>query len=160
MNQTAFEEAVLGLKDAMYRLSCAYLKGEHDRLDAISEAVLKAWIKLDSLRDPAKFRPFLLRILIRECVNIQRRQRRVIPAEMPETPETAAFDQDPLEHQALREALDHLPEQLRVPLLLHYMEGLEVQEIARLLGATKGAVCSRLKRGREKLKALLSEEEI
>lgn len=156
MDKQAFETAVLSLQGTLYRLSCAYLKGEHDRLDAISESVLKAWTKLDSLRDPASFRPFLLRILIRECINIQRRQRRVIPME---SPETGTADQDPFRHHALRQALDQLPQPLRVALLLHYMEGLEVKEIARLLGTTKGAVCSRLKRGRDKLRAMLSQEE-
>ncbi len=158
MDQQEFEAAVLGLKDTMYRLSCAYLRGEHDRLDAISEAVLKAWVKLDSLRDPARFRPFLLRILIRECVNIQRRQKRLIPVAEPEA--EGPDSPDPFEGEELRAAMDRMPEHLRVPLLLHYMENIEVKEIARLIGATKGAVCSRLKRGREKLRALLSEEDI
>jgi RNA polymerase sigma-70 factor (ECF subfamily) len=156
LNREEFEASVLSLQGTLYRLSCAYLKSEHDRLDAISEAVLKAWIKLDSLRNPASFRPFLLRILIRECVNIQRKQRRVVPMEIPEI---GTSDQDPFEQQALRQAIDQLPEPLRVALMLHYMEGIEVKEIARLLGTTKGAVCSRLKRERDKLRTMLSQEE-
>ncbi len=156
MNKSEFGKAVLSLQSTMYRLSCAYLKGEHDRLDAISEAVLKCWIKLDTLKNQDSFRSFLLRILIRECVNIQRKQGRMIPTEMPETAEPAP---DPFEQEALRQAMDRLPEHLRVTLMLHYMEGMEVKEIARVLGTTKGAVCSRLKRGRDQLREMLSQEE-
>jgi len=157
LDRTEFETAVLALKDTLYRLSCGYLKGEHDRLDAISEAVLKAWMKLPTLRDKASFRPFLLRILIRECVNIQRRQGRLIPME---APEQTAPPPDPFEHEDLRQAMDQLPEHLRVTLMLHYMEGLEVKEIARLMRVSRGAVCSRLKRGRDKLRTILLQEDI
>ncbi len=157
MNKQEFEQSVLAMQSTMYRLSCAYLKGEHDRLDAISEAVLKCWIKLDTLKNQDRFRPFLLRILVRECVNIQRKQSRVIPAQIPELPEQAP---DPFEQQALRQAMDRMPEHLRVTLMLHYMEGMDVKEIARVLGTTKGAVCSRLKRGRDQLREMLSQEDI
>jgi RNA polymerase sigma-70 factor (ECF subfamily) len=154
LDRKDFEQAVLSLQGSLYRLACVYLKEKQDRLDAISEAVLKAWIKLDSLRKPESFRPFLMKILVRECLNIRRHRRREIPMEVPEDdsislPETSL---------AIRLALEDLPEYLRVAVALHYMEGLGTREIARLLSVTNGAVCSRLARARDRLRIALKED--
>ena len=59
---------------------------------------------------------------------------------------------------ALREALSRLPEKLRVVLALYYMEGFNVAEISRILRISTGAVCSRLSRGRDQMRAMLKEE--
>lgn len=154
MDKAAFEQAVLALQGSLYRLACVYLREKQDRLDAISEAVLKAWVRLDSLRNQDSFRPFLLKILVRECLNIRRRQQRETPVAEPPDSEEAV----PEASLALRLALDRLPEHLRAVVVLHYMEGLGVKEIARLLSTTRGAVCSRLARAREKLKDELRED--
>lgn len=58
---------------------------------------------------------------------------------------------------ALREALSRLPEKLRVVLAL-YMEGFNVAEISHILRISTGAVCSRLSRGRDQMRAMLKEE--
>ena len=96
----------------------------------------------------------MTRILIRVCVDIQRRQKRMTPVDtLPETP----TGEDCC--TALREAVDSLPQKLRTMVVLYYMEGYEVQEVARIMGTTKGAVCAGLSRAREKLRAMLGEEE-
>ena len=51
-----------------------------------------------------------------------------------------------------------LPEKLRVVLALYYMEGFNVAEISRILRIRTGAVCSRLSRGRDQMRAMLKEE--
>ena len=79
MNQEEFARRVTAMQNRMYRVACAYLRGEHDRLDAVSQAILRAWEKHGGLRQPQYFDTWLIRILIRECIAIQRRQARVIP---------------------------------------------------------------------------------
>ncbi len=153
MNREEFSLRVTSAQGRMYRIACSYLHGEHDRLDAISEAILKAWQKQASLKHERYFDTWLVRILIHECVNIQRRQRRLLPVdEMPEGPA------QPDACGELRLALDALPQKLRIVTVLHYMEGYPVDEVARTLGVTKGAVCSRLSRARDALRGLLKEE--
>lgn len=152
MDKEAFGRRVTFSQGSLYRIACSYLSGEHDRLDAISEAILKAWQKLPTLKDERYFDTWLVRILIRECVNIQRRQRRTTPVE------TVIQPQPPVQNEALRQALDALPQKLRIATVLHYMEGYSVEEIARIVGATKGAVCSRLSRARDQLRVALKEE--
>ncbi len=153
MNKEEFSLRVTSAQGRMYRIASSYLHGEHDRLDAISETIFKAWRKQASLKNEQYFDTWLVRILIHECIDIQRKQRRAIPvSEMPEC------EAQPTENNELRLALDALPQKLRIVTVLHYMEGYRVDEVARALSVTKGAVCSRLFRARELLRGLLKEE--
>ena len=59
---------------------------------------------------------------------------------------------------AVAEAIASLPQKARTMIVLHYMEGYDVREIAKMMGTTKGAVCAGLSRAREKLRAYLEED--
>lgn len=153
MDQREFAERVTAVQGSLYRVAASYLRGESDRLDAVAEAIAKAWERRRTLREEALFATWITRILIRVCVDIQRRQKRVIPvceiAEKPTEDERIA---------ALREAIDSLPQKERTMIVLYYMEGYDVRESAKLMGTTKGAVCAGLARAREKLRAYMEED--
>ena len=153
MTQEEFASRVTCAQGRMYRVARGYLHGEHDCLDAISEAITKAWQKRATLRNEGLFEPWLTRILIRECVNIQRAQRRVVPMEaLPEEAEA------PAQNEELRDALDSLSQKLRETVVLHYMEGYSEREIAWMLRLPRGTVSSRLHDARLALRKLLKEE--
>jgi RNA polymerase sigma-70 factor, ECF subfamily len=156
LNQEEFTRHVTALQNRMYRIACAYLRGEHDRLDAISQAILRAWEKQAGLRHVQYFDTWLIRILIRECIAIQRKQARLMPVET--LPDAPTEDNHADISITLREALDALPEKLRIVIVLYYMEGLSVSDVSRALRISVGAVCSRLSRGRDQLRELLKEE--
>lgn len=154
MDKQEFARRVTQMQGSLYRVAASYLRGESDRLDAVSEAIARAWEKRGTLREEAWFATWITRILIRVCVDIQRRQKRMTPVDtLPETP----TGEDSC--AALREAVDSLPQKLRTMVVLYYMEGYEVLEVARIMGTTKGAVCAGLSRARKKLHAMLGEEE-
>ena len=155
MNKETFARQVTGMQNSLYRVAASYLKGESDRLDAVGEAVARAWEKRHTLRDEALFGTWITRILIRECVNIQRRQKRIVPVES--MPEGAAEQEDEY-IKSLRAALDFLPQKQRTMVVLHYMEGYSVKEIASMLRLTKGAVCAGLSRARDRLRSMIGEE--
>ena len=155
MDKEQFARLVTDMQGGMYRVAASYLRGESDRLDAVSEAIVKAWEKRHSLRDPAVFRTWMTRILIRECVNIQRKQKRSVPVE--QMPETALQDEEE-RITALRAALELLPQRLRTMVVLHYIEGYDVRETAQIMRTTKGAVCAGLARAREALRRMIGEE--
>ena len=145
MEQREFARRVTAAQGSLYRVAASYLRGESDRLDAVAEAIARAWEKRRTLRDEALFTTWLTRILIRVCVDMQRRQKRMIPTER--------------EHiSALREAIDSLPQKARTMVVLYYMEGYDVYEVAKLMGVTKGAVCAGLARAREKLRVYIEED--
>lgn len=155
MDREDFSRCVTAMRVGLYRVAASYLRCEDDRLDAVAEAIAKGWEKRGTLRDERLFATWLTRILIRECVNIQRRQRRVIPVErMSESPAPLRDERAAL----LEEALGQLPQRARTMVVLHYIEGYDVRQVARMMGTTKGAVCSGLSRARGRLRALIGED--
>lgn len=111
--------------------------------------------KRGTLRDERLFATWLTRILIRECVNIQRRQRRTVPVDT--LPEQAQEDENDAV-RSLREAMETLPQRQRTMVVLHYMEDYDVREVARIMGTTRGAVCAGLSRARETLRRRIGED--
>ena len=145
MDKDDFAARVTTMQQSLYRVAASYLRGEADRLDAVCEAIARAWEKRGALRD----------ILIRECVNIQRRQRRSVPVDV--LPEQIQEEENS-DVRSLREAIETLPQRQRTMLVLHYMEGYDVREVARIMGTTTGAVCAGLSRARETLRRRIGEE--
>ena len=100
------------------------------------------------------FNSWLIRILLNVCHDIQKRQKRVTPVEtVPEAPP------EPGDRSAeLRAALFELDEKLRVPVILHYIDGYSVREVAKIMNISENAVKLRMLRGRKRLRELLTEE--
>jgi len=152
MTADEFARRVEALKPVMYRVCRAQLAGAHDREDAAQEAILRAWEKRDGLKQPEFFETWFIRILINACHDIQRRNRRVVTMDAPPEREPRPENRD------LYLALMALQEKQRMCVLLHYIEGYGVREVAQMLGVGESAVKVRLMRGRNKLRELLSEE--
>ena len=151
MNEPEFERAVRRLQTRMYRTAVSILWNDEDAADAIQEAILRAWQKRRSLKNPEAFDFWLTRILLNECRNIQRKNRfRAAPLE-------ADVAADEVPDVGLREALRRLPEKYRTPLLLHALDGYPVAEVARMLRVPESTARGRIYQARRQLKILLKE---
>ena len=154
MDRDEFTRRVRASQEKLYRISCGLLREPQDRMDAVQDAILKAWCNLRKLRDEEYFDTWLIRILINECHNRHRTQACFVPLEsVPEPSEPFRGN------SLLRDAIYTLPQKLRIPILLHYMEGYKTDEIAQMLRLPGGTVRSRLRRGRMMLKTILEEPE-
>jgi len=155
VTRNEFSERIVGMMQTLYRVSYSQLSQSCDRDDAVQECLCKAWQKRLQLRDERFMQTWVIRILINECRNIQKKRGRELP--LHELPERAA-PQD-ADH-ALHDALLALDETLRLPILLHYIEGFSIKEIARILRLPQGTVKSRMLRGRRELQKQLNGEAI
>lgn len=151
MTKEQFDEQVLLLEEPLYNIACSMLSSPYDRADAVQESIKKAMIKRETLRNPHAFRPWLTRILVNECRNIQRGKNRVQPREAVEIPRPAAPSHD------LRDALERLEEKQRLPIVLHHLAGYTTREVAAILKIPESTVKYRIVRGRERLKTILEE---
>lgn len=157
MNQTEFEARVLSLTQDMYRVAAGLLRSSCDRQDAVQESIWKAWRQLRYLRDDDKFRPWLMRILVNECRNLYRKkQREVLVEEIVGAGEDPHTDYD--RDEALHEAMEKLPEKMRLAIILYYMDGFTTREMAQILRVPESTVKSRLRLGRIRLRELLGKE--
>ena len=154
MDRQELGQRIVDWTPLLYHVACGLLSGESDREDAVQSAIEKAWRRADSLREPDKLKPWLARIVVNECHETLRRRRREFPTET--LPEESA--PPPQEQGELRALVMSLPENERLPIVLHYLEGFSVREIAAALRCPKGTVLSRMSRGRRQLKRFLTEE--
>ena len=141
---------------SMFRAARAVLDCDADAEDAVGEAILLAWQSFPTLKNQVAARCWLLKIAVHCAYGQRRKQRRVVY--MDDLSQTAGSVSPP-EPSGLWEAVLRLPEDQRLAVMLYYYEDLPVAEIAKTLGVPQGTVKSRLSRGRERLRALLHEEE-
>ena len=154
MTSEQFAQEIVALTDTLYRVSYSILREACDREDAVQSCLEKAWKKRRALRDERYLKTWLVRILINGSNNPPRRGGGDAPAHPPARAAPPGADRE------LHDALMRLPEEVRTPIVLHYMEGYPIGEIASALRLAQGTVKSRMRRGREMLKKLLSEEEL
>lgn len=157
MTDETFVSSIQEMRDALYRVSYCLLQNEQDRYDAVQECLLIAWEKRNTLRHPEYIKTWVTRILINECRSIGRRLGRVTPMET--LPDTGGHTPPPDADVAMHDALMSLPEKLRLPVVLYYMTGYGIKEIAGMLRIPQGTVSTRLRTGRIRLRELLGEED-
>ncbi|XUW99890.1 MAG: sigma-70 family RNA polymerase sigma factor [Dehalogenimonas sp.] len=159
----AFRILIEAYKGALFGV--AYLVS-HDRStaeDAVQESLVEIWRHLPSLRDPARIKPWMMRIVVNE-VNQQLRKKRVpsLPLETADIlcdanpPEEAALSED--RRRLIRKALSGLPQEQREAVVLRFYSDLSVPEIAAATRTPEGTVKSRLHRALEHLNKALQAE--
>lgn len=136
---------------ALYRMAYSIVGNRTDAEDAVQQALLNAWKARASARDGLEM-AWLMRIVINECYTLLRRRRRCQPSELIEVAEP------PSEDSGLYDAIHSLPENLRTPFLLKYMEGMREAEVASAMKLSISSVKNRLFRARKQLRKVLSEE--
>jgi len=132
----------------------ARMVGEEEAEDLVQEALLRAFLGLSQLRDPARFGAWLCGIAMNLAK--MRRRRRALESRVaePRLVDVGSGERELLE--VVRDALWVLPPGQRDAVLMHYVDELSSAEIARLLRSSAGAVRVRLHRAREQLRAELA----
>lgn len=153
MTKKQYEDEVERLAPSLRRIAYSIVRNEHDAQDAVQQALLAVWARRECV-EFARLKPYLTRAVMNACRDIQRARQKAIP--MKEMPEMSYQPPDGV----LADAVERLPEELRLPLLLHYMEGYKLAEIAGALGQSLPQVTSRLFRARKRLKRMLEEAEV
>ena len=147
MEERPFTQKLLESEPMLYRIACALLRSEADRQDAMQETALKAWKNRASLREEQYFRTWISRIMVNECHNLHRKNSRYVPVE--ELPDRPAPDSG---EQETRLMLESLPEKQRIPLVLHYLEGFSLEEIAQVQHISLALVKYRMHQARKALR--------
>jgi RNA polymerase sigma-70 factor (ECF subfamily) len=164
----AFGELVRAHLRAAQGIALAALGDPADAEDVCQEAFIVALERLEDCRDPARFAPWLFRI-VRNRAHNHRRYRRLRETASLDAPAALAArsrddpDRD-LERSQLRqtlsEALQELPEVQREIVVLHDMNGWKHREIADVLGIPEGTVRAHLSYARQALRARMNSGEL
>lgn len=153
MDEAVFIDLCSTHMAGFYRIAFSIVHNQQDAEDAVQQALLRAW-SARRKAVPGLEKAWLMRIVINESISLTRRRRRAIPVE--DFPALAAPESP--DDGGLRAAVNSLPEALRTPLLLKYMEGMTEKEVAAAMRLPLSAVKNRLFRARKALQKQLSEE--
>jgi RNA polymerase sigma-70 factor (ECF subfamily) len=159
-DRQAFGTLVGRHRRRVFATCLALLGNQADAEDATQEVFVKALERLHTLRGGGKFESWTTQIARNRCRDLLRqgaRRRHVSLAEAPETAAMPARGNDGFSD--LRTALDRLPEEYRLPLLLFYFDGRSTRKLAEELDLSEGGACARLYRARKALRKQLAELE-
>ena len=163
MNKEEFTAEVLKAEKSLYHIAKSILKNDADCEDAVSEAIVKAFGNLASLKKDKHAKTWLTRILINECFHIRKQRKKVTllseeDAWVLERREENSGNLLEVErYSELYHFIGKLKENQRLAVILYYYEGYSVKEIASIMEVTQGTVKSRLGRARKILKQYLEE---
>jgi RNA polymerase sigma factor (sigma-70 family) len=162
-NRARFEQALLPHLDAAYNLARWLMRDDHDAEDVVQEAYLRA-LKAFGGFHGTDGRAWLLAIVRNACYTALQRKRTVGPAttfdEEIHSIETEELNPEALllrkeDKQAVQEAVEELPVELREVVVLRELEGCSYKEIAAIAEIPLGTVMSRLARARDRLQQRL-----
>ncbi len=158
-NLEAFEEIVRRHQSWAWQIVYRFFGDENEAADIVQEAFLRILDASSRYKPTAKFRTYFYHIITRLCLDRAKKQKPLYMKEVPEASDPSPSMTDAMMRQetsiAVRAALDTLPPNQRMAIVLRYYEELNYKDIASALGTTPKAVERLLARGRERLRAIL-----
>jgi RNA polymerase sigma-70 factor (ECF subfamily) len=154
-DRAAFQLLFETYKDKVFSIAVYSSGGDRAVADDVTQHVfLKLFTAIRQFRGDSEFTTWLYRLVVNACHDERRRSKRL----------RNPSDKKPQEKQyarlevaeAVQAAIAQLKPRFRLPILLRYIEGLSYDEIASVLGCSKGTVASRLNRGHSQLAKRLS----
>ncbi|HET8940572.1 MAG TPA: sigma-70 family RNA polymerase sigma factor [Rudaea sp.] len=160
--QRQFDALVRSLSGDLFRYGYWLCGDKALAHDLVQETFLRAWRAMDSLRETAAAKPWLITILRREHARLYERK----------TPQFTDVDEldiadDRVSHMPettgdehlIRKAMHELDPKYREPLLMQVLGGYSCEEIAQELNITPAAVMTQVFRARQKLKSIFAGED-
>jgi RNA polymerase sigma-70 factor (ECF subfamily) len=168
-----FREEALPLLDSLYGAALRMTRNPSDAEDLVQETMLRAYRAFHTFEPGTNLKAWLFRILTNAYINTYRKRQRepqkVSADEIQEfdlyqelkdhdpqfqqTPESIVLDS--LVDSDILEAIEELPEQFRLAVMLSDVEGFTYAEMAEIMDVPMGTVMSRLHRGRKALQKRL-----
>ncbi|CAN5262097.1 RNA polymerase sigma factor [soil metagenome] len=159
-DESAFRLLVERHIDRAFGIALRLLGSRADAEDVVQDTMLKVWTHRGQWQHGrAKFSTWLYRVVTNRCIDLHRRPRTdnvdAVPEPMDGQPDAVSTMQRNEVTKMLESAMQRLPEQQRVAVILSYHENMSNGEIAEVMSTTVSAVESLLKRGRQQLRDLL-----
>ncbi|MBP8305295.1 MAG: sigma-70 family RNA polymerase sigma factor [Phycisphaerae bacterium] len=138
-------------------LACLGILGKPcDAEDTAQSTFLKGFTQVRRLRDGAQFRAWIMRIARNESINLLRRRQHM--ERSADNLVSPCAGQEATHSIDLDRALARLPEPLRSPLVMYYLDGRSVPKVAEHLSMSASNVYQRLRTGLRQLHQLLVEQ--
>ncbi len=164
-DSTAFDELYMRYRDEALRTASLITGSRADGEDVVQEAFVQCYQMIGQLRDPARFKAWLFKLLTRAAWKYCRKRGREEPVaeffddakQAGESALSAVLRTE--QSRELFTAVQDLDEKQRAVIVLYYFNDLAVRDIARVLGCREGTVKSRLFAARRNLQKAMEHNE-
>ncbi len=123
-----------------------------DAEDIAQDTMLKGFVDISKLRDGSQFSPWITRIAKNMCINLVRREKHSKKAFEEKAKQS---NESKEENDKLQQAIEKLPQETRLPLLMYYFDGRRVKTVAESLNISVPGVYLKLRAATEQLHELL-----
>ena len=174
--QEDFTHDAMQYAPQLFSTAMRMTRNRSDAEDLVQETFIKAWRSFATYQQGTNLRAWLFRIMTNTYINkYNAQQRKPAETELDDVEELFLYkrlgsvDQSQLSQSAedqmlslftddeVKKALEELPDQFRIPVLMSDVEGFSYKEIAEILEIPLGTVMSRLHRGRKSMQKMLYE---
>lgn len=139
--------------DKFYRIAFSYSKNEDAALDIVQEAIVKSLNHINKLKKEEYVKTWFYRILINECLQYIKKNKRIITYESQEIENKIEWNDDiSINGIDMYKYIQNLNKKLRTVIILRYFEDMKIEEIAKITKTNVSTVKSRLYKALEILK--------
>jgi RNA polymerase sigma-70 factor (ECF subfamily) len=151
-DKTAYALLVKRYYKQVFLVSMGVLGNVHDAEDVAQDAMLKGFLQIRRLRDADRFGPWIVKIAKNMCLNVARKRKRTKAF----TEERTSWPEQPAaENDNLQRAIQKLPKDMRLPLVMYYFDDQSVKAVAEKLNVSASGVYVKLRTATKKLHELL-----
>ncbi len=163
-DEKAFGDIVDQYSALMLRTATMIVADRDIAEDVVQDAFIQAWHHLPDLREAGALRPWLMRIVVNQCISFKRRLARTTAfvrqslseQEIDLTAQIADHHKGRLERDwDLAQAIDELPTKQRVVIVLHYYNGMTLPEMAKMLQTSENTLKKRIQAALNNLRRVL-----
>jgi RNA polymerase sigma-70 factor (ECF subfamily) len=155
-DETAFGELVDQYKNLVYAMVYRMVNDRNQADDLAQEVFLKVHRGLPYFRGDARLSTWIYRIVANVCVQARGKRREFVAAELPDRGRADASFADLELRDRLEKAIVQLPDQYRLLIAAHYLQGVQYEALAESLNMPLGTVKTHLYRAKRLLRELLS----
>ena len=159
-DKNAFTDIILQIRNDLYKIAKTRISSDDDIEDLIQDTMIETYKHIKKLREPEKFRMWVIKILINKCNKLYKKKYR----------KDISIDEYNLENYIILNnqkdieddlnfyyLIKYLKYEERIVLVLHYMEQYSVKDISKILKTNENTIKTHLYRAREKIKERLKE---
>ncbi|MBD7968425.1 sigma-70 family RNA polymerase sigma factor [Paenibacillus sp. Sa2BVA9] len=149
-------------KHKLYGIAYSYMLNQQDALDVVQETVSKVWAKRKSLKQPEYFTTWVIRILLRVCMDEQKKKRREVPTAADHLGYDAVLAPQSVDsdHKLdMEKRIRKLQPKYRMVIVLKYYRDLTIPDIAELMDKPEGTIRTWLHKGLKQMRTEMLEEE-
>lgn len=157
-DKESFSDLILQTKNQAYKIAYCYLHNEEDSMDAVCNAVEKAYKSIRNLKEPKYFKTWFIRIVINECKKELKHREKIKEIKMSMNNNITVLNHY-FQFAHISSLIHEIPYLERTMIYMKYYMGYTLKEISEIMDFPVGTVKTKIYSNVSKLRSMLLKEE-